>query len=335
MKKSFLLILFPFLLFFSCKSMNSTLPEGQNPYGVRDGDNVIIDFPESPNPSNPNPVPVENNEPIEIDVIDYESPEQHLMDVIPEDDGLTDDVRVNNNRLKFTVTPTQEMFNGGAVVNNFVENHIYTVFCQPVKISSIYFEPGEKIVSPPTCGNTEMFTLGNSFTLKDGIRQEVINIKPIAPYKETTLTIYTDRRVYNFELKSYKNTYMPIVSFNYPVSSFEAMQNEAMKMNNAVYLNGDITGFTFDYEIIPMRVHAPSWTPSLVFSDGIKTYIHFPSAEKASYAPVLFSIDNKARQLLNYRVVGNWYIVDHFIDHAELVLDINNNNIVTIKRINS
>ena len=53
--------------------------------------------------------------------------------------------------------------------------------------------------------------------------------------------------------------------------------------------------------------------------DGRKTFIQFPATLRTTEAPALFirSAEGKT-QLVNYRVKGNYYIVDRLFDLAEL-----------------
>lgn len=241
---------------------------------------------------------------------------------------------VDTNRAQFTIIPRSEDYKGGAVVYNFIPNNIYSLFVAPLKVLDLQMEPGEHIVSPPVAGDTSNFQLVISFSYEDGIKREHVFIKPVYAGRETNLTINTDRRTYQFLIKSFETTYMPIVTFAYPLSAFSTPQAEAQKaQEEALYLSGRITDLDFSYEIIPSSVHRPAWMPATVFNDGRKTYINFASARRASYAPVLFGVENGQRVILNYRVIGSYYIVDTVINRAELIVDVNAGNIITIQRV--
>jgi type IV secretory pathway VirB9-like protein len=70
-----------------------------------------------------------------------------------------------------------------------------------------------------------------------------------------------------------------------------------------------------------------------VFDDGLKTYIQFPTNMAATEAPPLFLIGpDKQVQLVNYRYLGGYYIVDRLIDVAELRLGEKNQTVVRITR---
>ncbi len=264
-----------------------------------------------------------------------------ITEFIVEEEIITEDEKqeehpadtVYSNTVTYTISPTSNNFSGGAVVYNYIPNHIYQLFTAPFKIVDIALEPGEKLVNDPACGDTVNFLLGTSFSYTNNIKQEHIHIKAIYAGKSTTLTINTNKRVYRFNVISYNNTFMPIVSFNYPLDTINKMNKTTEQHLTSVIMSGNITDFDFGYEIIPHSTHRLAWIPSIIFNDGVKTYIYFSSAKRASYAPVLLSVEGKERVLINYRVVGDYYIVDSVLEHAELILDINNGNLITIKRV--
>ena len=71
-----------------------------------------------------------------------------------------------------------------------------------------------------------------------------------------------------------------------------------------------------------------------VVDDGQKIYIQFPEGLAVSEAPPLFITDgdDKIGKLVNYRVKGEYYIVDRLFDFAELRLGEKNQTIVRIER---
>jgi len=292
---------------------------------------MVFQIPDKPNPSKENKELPTLPEKVDVKIVEFNAPNESKNK--NETQGEDSTILVTKNNLKYTVTPEKEDFKGGAVVYNYVPNHIYKIFLAPFNLVDIQLEPGEQIVSPPACGDTANFILGTSDSFIKGEKCEHVYLKSVYPDKDTTLSINTNKRVYQFSLHSYKELFMPIVSFNYPIDSFENMKKAAeIQQRNSIFLSGTITDFNFSYDIIPMSVNKPKWCPALVFDDGKKCYLNFPSSKRAAYAPVLFIVDGDKRILCNYRVVGDYYIVDQVFDHAELVLDVNNGNIITIKK---
>ena len=65
----------------------------------------------------------------------------------------------------------------------------------------------------------------------------------------------------------------------------------------------------------------PAWTPSVVMTDGVRTFLSFPPGVSSAEAPALFARgpDGQA-QLVNYRQQGGLWVVDRVLQAAELRL---------------
>jgi type IV secretion system protein VirB9 len=264
-----------------------------------------------------------------------ELPEFHL----PEESGAgAQTVRegtalVHSQNTTLEVKPAVEHYKGGAVVYPYFPNRVYQIFTALEQLTAIQLEPGEELKSPPASGNTEVFEVQFTYSQENGKPRAQIYIMPFVSGKNTTLFINTSKRTYSFTLYSYQNTFMPLVSFTYPLQVQETIQRQIEARDNDIYISGRLVDMDFNYLIIPHSPHKPRWMPSLVFNDGVKTYIYFPSAGRASYAPVLFEVNSRdERVIVNYRVKGTYYIVDRILSRAELVLDVNEGNIITIRR---
>ena len=61
------------------------------------------------------------------------------------------------------------------------------------------------------------------------------------------------------------------------------------------------------------------WRPTRIYSDGMKTYIQFPSSLSGQEAPVLFVVSGGENRIVNYRMNGTMMVVDYNIDRAILV----------------
>ena len=65
----------------------------------------------------------------------------------------------------------------------------------------------------------------------------------------------------------------------------------------------------------------PAWRPLRAFDDGRQTFIEFPASVGVGEAPPLFVVGDRGdAQLVNYRYLGGYYVVDRLIDVAELRL---------------
>lgn len=267
---------------------------------------------------------------IPIPVTEYNTPDNSPTQPAPTTDKDIENLVMSNN-IEFEIKPQQQDYQGGAVLYNYVPQHIYRVFVAPLQLTTVLLEPGENLVSAPAAGDTSNFMVASSVASEDGRQREEIYVKAVYPGKQTTLSINTSKRSYFLHLYSYEKLFMPLISFNYPLELADKIKQEASEAQSRILMYGRVTDLDFSYQIIPHSVHKPAWMPDRVFNDGKKTYMSFPSASRAGYAPVLFEVNEKnERTLLNYRVIGTYYIVDRVLRHAELVLDINEGNIVTI-----
>jgi type IV secretory pathway VirB9-like protein len=78
---------------------------------------------------------------------------------------------------------------------------------------------------------------------------------------------------------------------------------------------------------------SPRWQPLRVFDDGLKTYIQFPVNMAATDAPPLFLVGPGGKaELVNYRYLNGYYVVDRLIDVAELRLGEKPQQVVRISR---
>jgi len=76
-----------------------------------------------------------------------------------------------------------------------------------------------------------------------------------------------------------------------------------------------------------------AWRPVRVFDDGSKTFIQFPPGLASSEAPALFVVSYQGNtQLVNYRVHGDYYIVDRLFDEARLIVGQQDPIIIEIRR---
>lgn len=241
--------------------------------------------------------------------------------------GKSDSALVLENAARYRVTAKKAQFFGGAVIYNYVPNHVYQLFCRPFAVTDIALEPGEKLTGPPVAGDTMNFILGTGTSVEEGQERLHVYVKPVYPGKRTTLNLNTDRRSYRFDIRSFNETAMSIITFAYPLEALRQSEGAAQKIKVGSL---DITRLNYNYKIVPMSSNRPAWMPSIVFNDGARTYINFASAARASYAPVLFEIGKKERALLNYRVQGSYYVVDGVPKRMELALDANAGNTVTI-----
>jgi type IV secretion system protein VirB9 len=159
-----------------------------------------------------------------------------------------------------------------------------------------------------------------------------ILLKPTAPNLTTNLVINTDRRTYHLELRSDEKTYMASVSWAYPEDQLIALRGQnAIADTVAPVASGiDIDSLNFRYRL---EGDNPAWRPLRAFDDGRQVFIEFPSGIAQGEMPPLWVIGPQGEgQLVNYRVRGNYMIVDRLFAAAELKLGADPQQIVRIVR---
>ena len=160
-------------------------------------------------------------------------------------------------------------------------------------------------------------------------------IKPLERQLETNLVLTTNQRVYLVQLKS-----GPPDSFNaaiaWDLGVLSPPRTPAGRGAQAPVADPLVTpvGPLEARFHISSRGRRPAWSPASVTTDGVRTFIAFPSALQASEAPALFVLgDGGQRQMVNYRQQGEIMVVDRVLDRAELRLGRVRPQVVRITRL--
>ncbi|MFD2263431.1 P-type conjugative transfer protein TrbG [Lacibacterium aquatile] len=224
--------------------------------------------------------------------------------------------------------PRSEQFINAIMTYDWVEGVQYQVYTAPPRITDIGFEEGETIVSFGA-GDTIRWKVAKTWSGEGRKRQEHLLIKPLAPGLDTSLIVTTSRRSYHLRLRSFNETAMVAVRWQYPkIDLFDAEADMAGTSEPA----GKADELFFGYEIKPLSTTPPRWMPKAVYDDGRKVYIRFPAAFAATEAPVLYVQNGEDSQIVNYRVRGNLYIVDRLFETAQLRVGQQSQTIVELKR---
>jgi|SRR5579883_2147910 len=87
--------------------------------------------------------------------------------------------------------------------------------------------------------------------------------------------------------------------------------------NNVVRVSSaDPAQLNFAYKVSGPNV---AWKPIRAFDDGAHVYTQMPAGMKTSEAPALLIDAGGGTQMVNYRVEGNYYVVDRLFNQAILV----------------
>lgn len=108
---------------------------------------------------------------------------------------------------------------------------------------------------------------------------------------------------------------MPTVAWNYPQEEDAELALALSRQNSTERVGTSPEELHFDYHIEDKDY---DWRPVRAFDDGQKTYLQMPQSLKVTEAPALFLIEDGKPMLVNYRVKGDYYIIDRLIEQLEL-----------------
>jgi type IV secretion system protein VirB9 len=208
------------------------------------------------------------------------------------------------------------------------------VDCAPLRTTDIQLQPGETITDV-AMGDTErwMATPASSGDPRNPVPH--LAVKPQSPGIETNLTIYTTRHIYHLILRS-RGRALQEVEFYYPEELLAAMKDADLAASNAkqaevnppadsidaIKFAVDPSQLNFDYTVSGANV---AWKPTRAFDDGSRLYVEMPDGMKSSEAPALLIDAGGGTQMVNYRVDGNYYVIDRLVNQAILVSGVGRN----------
>ncbi|MDR3511023.1 MAG: P-type conjugative transfer protein TrbG [Caulobacteraceae bacterium] len=230
--------------------------------------------------------------------------------------------RITRANLAARVQPGRDGFLNAVQVYPFSAGALFQVYTAPGEVTDIALEDGEQLVGtgPVAAGDTVRWIIGDTESGAGPTRKIHILVKPTRAALTTNLIINTDRRTYLVELRSTERTYMASVSWRYPQDALIALRRQQAEAEAAapVATGVDVAALDFRYAIEGDR---PPWRPLRAFDDGQKVYIEFPSGIGQGDMPPLFVVGaHGGSELVNYRVRGDYYVVDRLFAAAELRL---------------
>lgn len=203
-----------------------------------------------------------------------------------------------------------------------------SVVCAPLMVCALELQPGEVVLPPVTLGDSVRWKVMPAISGEGAGRTTHVMIKPTDAGLVTNLVLTTNRRIYTVKLVSTQREWMPRVAFSYPddmQGQWAAYQQNAGFAAAASSFGGgvDAAGLDFGYRVSGDN---PAWKPVRVYTDGLKTYIEFTSAAMRSEAPALVALaddggwfSRPSAQFVNYRQLGNRFVVDSVLSRAALV----------------
>jgi P-type conjugative transfer protein TrbG len=237
--------------------------------------------------------------------------------------------------------PTPGAYINSTLFYDYEAGRLYQVQTSPHFLTAIMLRPGEKLLAKAS-GDTVRWVLGETAEGAGANQQVVVLIKPIRGGLRTNIVLTTDQRTYLIEAASREGgAYTSAVSWNYPQEEMQALAAQQAAAEAAQAARAQVVvapalaidQLHFGYRVEAKKGKAPRWQPLRVFDDGTKTYIQFPINMAATDAPPLFLVGpgDKA-ELVNYRYLNGYYIVDRLIDVAELRIGEKPQTVVRITR---
>jgi type IV secretion system protein VirB9 len=229
-------------------------------------------------------------------------------------------------KVSATTQPTTDGFLNAIQYYDYAPGVVYTAITSPGYVTTIALRPNEKLITA-SAGDTVRWLVDSVQSGSGDTAQTLLIFKPRKAGLQTNLLITTDQRIYTLDLTSVDTgVYHTMIAWNYPFGDAVIIRNQVAAQQAAVQatvaMGVDLSRANFNYSILRQK-HSPTppWCPLRAFDDGRKTYIQFPPKVAVTEAPPLFVMGrNGDAQLVNYRVKGDWYIVDRLFDKAELRL---------------
>ncbi|MBU1287183.1 MAG: P-type conjugative transfer protein TrbG [Alphaproteobacteria bacterium] len=231
---------------------------------------------------------------------------------------------------KAAIEPSLDNYMNAIQVYPYTVGALYQVYCAPEQVTDIVLQPGEELISV-SAGDTVRWVLGDTVSGTGTDAQAHILIKPTQAGLKTNLIITTSLRAYHLELRAFEETYMAAVSWRYADQQLVTrVASSAATRASSSPAGLQLERLKFRYDVTGDQPH---WRPDRVFDDGRKVYIQFPARLDQGEAPALFVIGRDGKsQLVNYRMSGDYYVVDRLFARAELRLGEKRQDVVKIAR---
>jgi P-type conjugative transfer protein TrbG len=239
--------------------------------------------------------------------------------------------RVDAANRAATREPSRDGWIDAVQIYPYTPGALYRLYAAPEQVTDIGLQPGEQLVAV-SAGDTVRWVVGDTTSGAGDTKQVHVLVKPFAPGLKTNLIVTTDRRTYHVAMESTDRTSMAAISWTYPQDRLFALRQQNPRADEARPIDQGLSldKLRFRYAI---SGDDPPWKPVRAFDDGSKVFIEFPARIDQGEAPPLFVVGPTGEsELVNYRVRGNYYIVDRLFGAAELRLGQDPQQVVRISR---
>lgn len=191
------------------------------------------------------------------------------------------------------------------------ENEVFRLFTNYGYQSNVEFSRNEEV---------QTISIGDSSGWQLTPAGNRLFVRAMEEKAHTNMTVITNKRVYQFELfagNSEDDNLMYVARFYYPDSDFDntGVANISGKISQGINLKAPknpVEDYNFDY----LLTGAFDISPLKVFDDGEKTYFQFPNSNLV--VPSIKNVDSTVKTELEYRVVGEFVVVDAISSQFEL-----------------
>ncbi len=225
--------------------------------------------------------------------------------------------------------PSAYSFVNAVQIYPYTQGALYQLYGAPERVTDIALGEGETLIAV-AAGDTVRWIIGDTSSGSGATKRTHILVKPTAPDLRTNLVITTDKRSYHLDLLSTAKTAMAALSWVYPADQLLALKTAASvaEAQTPIASGLRLESLNFGYAI---SGDGPPWRPLRAFDNGTQVFIEFSSNLGQGEAPPLFVIGTGGEaELVNYRVRGNYYIVDRLFTAAELRLGTKDSQVVRI-----
>ena len=182
-------------------------------------------------------------------------------------------------------------------------NDVYRYVGYYLNQAYIEFEEGETL---------QTISMGDPTPWLTSVLGNKLFLKPVGSYPQTTMTIFSNKRTYYFELDAMEpDNVNPddipfFIKFVYPSSDDKNIVKFNVTTRRDDYPDlTELSKYNFNYEF----AGTPSIAPIKVFDDGVFTYMEFKTDN--AEIPAIFAVNDQGYEtLVNFRVVDEYIVIE-------------------------
>jgi type IV secretory pathway VirB9-like protein len=266
-------------------------------------DPPVADLPDVPPPIAPPPALM----PMEVADLAYVTPQ----DIAPPVSPKAARAAIAQATARHTVRPSRRDFHGVEVRYPYVPGKLWAIEVTPHEPVHLSFDliDGWLEWSGLDVGESGWWEVKTQKTGAPPQEHGHLLVSAKAPGKSGKMTVLTGRGAYYLSFHSLEDGGMTAVSWKHPAPPPVTTASHG----HGIFYTG--------YQRSSLG-HAPPWAPLSIWDSGPedgRTFLLFPKMRESVESPLLYVLARDgAPHLVNYRVKGQWYIVDQLFEKAEL-----------------